>query len=376
LKVFLKHLEFSCRGSLGNIIGELRHARNINFTDDGNYIDVTSLSQRIDIQHNAWLQNLLDINWDTLLSDHFVGFDQDEKTDRARIGVYYLIDWLAKRGRFTKEEIVAQARQTKITISDDEDIRRETLEALLYVLTTSGYLLRDSRYRVVWNRDNPPEVLKIPRKRTKDLREPDAAFGEVTNNTMRTVIAQRVDRVTTEKVRALNLGPLNVFISYRRSDAAGHAGRLYDRLISHFGAEHVFMDIDAIKPSDNFVETIENAVTSCHILVAIIGRQWMQSTDGGNRLHDATDFVRLEIVTALNLGIRVLPVLVQGALMPQSKDLPEELKGLVQRQALELSDLRWQHDTDQLLKVIEEVAVEGPALDTTSFKGKREVRND
>ena len=136
------------------------------------------------------------------------------------------------------------------------------------------------------------------------------------------------------------------------------------------------MDLDTIKPSDDFLETIQNAVSSCHILLAIIGRQWAHTADGDNRLADPADFVRLEIVTALNLGIRVLPVLVQGALMPQSKDLPEELKGLVQRQALELSDLRWQHDTDQLLKVIEEVAVEGPALDTTSFKGKREVRND
>jgi hypothetical protein len=178
-KLFLKHLEFSCRGSLGNIIGELRHARNINFAKEGNYIDVTDLSHRVDIQHNAWLQNLLELNWGTVLSDHFVGFDQDEKTDRARIGVYYLIDWLARKGRFTKEEIVTQARQTKITISDDEDIRLETVEALLYVLTTSRYLLKDTRYRVVWDRDRPPEIVKIPRKRTRDLREPvTAAFGQ------------------------------------------------------------------------------------------------------------------------------------------------------------------------------------------------------
>ena len=106
-----------------------------------------------------------------------------------------------------------------------------------------------------------------------------------------------------------------IFISYRRDDSGGRAGRLYDHLTAHFGQGQVFMDVDAIRPDLNFVEVVEQAVGVCDGLVAVIGQEWRGASDatGALRLEDPADLVRLEIAIALERDIRVIPVLVQGA---------------------------------------------------------------
>jgi hypothetical protein len=131
-----------------------------------------------------------------------------------------------------------------------------------------------------------------------------------------------------------------IFISYRRDDSGGWAGRLYDRLSQHFGRDNVFMDIDTIEPGLDFVEVIGQAVGSCDALIALIGKQWLTLTDdaGRRRLDDPEDFVRLEIAAALARNIRVIPALVQGARMPRSPDLPDVLRMLARRNAHEISD--------------------------------------
>jgi TIR domain len=149
-----------------------------------------------------------------------------------------------------------------------------------------------------------------------------------------------------------------VFISYRREDSAGHAGRLFDRISSHFGdTVKIFMDIDSITPGEDFVNVIENAVGSCAILIAIIGMDWLTVTDeaGKRRLDNPEDFVRVEIATALNRGVRVIPVLVQDANMPRREHLPEALVKLSRRNAIEISDVRWNYDVNRLIKTIEGV---------------------
>lgn len=145
-----------------------------------------------------------------------------------------------------------------------------------------------------------------------------------------------------------------IFVSYRRDDSSGHAGRLSDRLVEHFGRDRIFVDIDTIEPGEDFVTVIENAVGSCEILIAVIGRNWL-SASGSGRLDNRNDFVRLEIATALRRDIRVIPVLVQRASVPKPEDLPEDLVKLTRRNAIELSDLRWQSDVDQLISVMEKV---------------------
>jgi hypothetical protein len=147
----------------------------------------------------------------------------------------------------------------------------------------------------------------------------------------------------------------NVFISYRRSDSAPYAGRLYDRLTAHFSDPQVFMDLE-IRPGDDFVERVEQGVSQCDVLLVLIGPSWLGALDddGKRRLDDPADFARIEIATALARDIRVIPVLVGGGVMPTMRDLPEDLVPLGRRQAVELTDLRFRTDADALITVIDE----------------------
>ncbi len=116
-----------------------------------------------------------------------------------------------------------------------------------------------------------------------------------------------------------------VFISYRREDSGGYAGRIYDRLTSRLGRENVFFDVDAIPPGRDFVDVLSDRVGKCDALLAVIGKHWVASADGQNRrrLDDPSDFVRIEIEAALQRDVPVIPVLVDGAPMPQSGELPD-----------------------------------------------------
>lgn len=145
-----------------------------------------------------------------------------------------------------------------------------------------------------------------------------------------------------------------IFISYRREESAGHAGRIYDRLRERFGRDRVFMDVSAIEPGVDFVEAIDRAVGSCAVLLVIIGRQWLSCTDaaGRRRLDDPRDFIRLEVGTALRRNIRVVPVLVQDAAMPGEGELPDDLKLLARRNAIEINDTHWDSDLAQLVETL------------------------
>jgi TIR domain len=145
-----------------------------------------------------------------------------------------------------------------------------------------------------------------------------------------------------------------VFISYRREDTAYPAGWLFDRLADHLGADQVFKDVDSIEMGDDFIEVITTAVSSCDVLLALIGDRWLTIVDenGRRRLDTPGDFVRLEIETALTRNVLVIPILVEGALMPRADELPASLAKLVRRQALELTPSRFDFDTNRLLRVL------------------------
>ena len=145
-----------------------------------------------------------------------------------------------------------------------------------------------------------------------------------------------------------------IFISYRREDSAGWTGRLADRLKERFGPNSIFIDIDTIEPGADFTEALRKAVGSCDVLLAVIGPRWSMVTDktGKPRLHDSSDWIRVEIAAALTRKIRVIPVLVGGATMPSAEFLPDDLDGFAQRQAHELSDKRWTYDVEQLMQAL------------------------
>ncbi len=153
-----------------------------------------------------------------------------------------------------------------------------------------------------------------------------------------------------------------IFISYRREDSAGHAGRLYDRLSAHFGEEKIFMDV-GIEPGVDFVDQLEEAVASCDVLLVLIGPEWLTADDGRRRLEEEGDFVHLEVSAALERDIRVIPLLVHGATMPAAHDLPPDLARLARRNALELSDARWRYDVGRLIEVLDRL-LEPAAPDT------------
>ncbi len=151
-----------------------------------------------------------------------------------------------------------------------------------------------------------------------------------------------------------------VFISYRREETAYPAGWLFDRLADRFGRRQIFKDVDSIQLGDDFVEVITTAVASCHVLLALIGEQWLTITDeqGRRRLDDPNDFVRLELEAALTRNVRVIPILVAGARMPRPDQLPPSLAKLVRRQALELSPSHFESDTSRLHSVLDKALAE------------------
>ncbi|HKY26640.1 MAG TPA: toll/interleukin-1 receptor domain-containing protein [Pyrinomonadaceae bacterium] len=147
-----------------------------------------------------------------------------------------------------------------------------------------------------------------------------------------------------------------IFLSYRRSDSAYVAANLSDKLQQRFGRDSVFFDVDTIPLGVDFREYIGNAVGQCDVLLAIIGDQWVRSVDaqGNRRIDNPSDFVRVEIESALKRNIPVIPVLVGETEMPSAEDLPEAIQSIVYRNATELRagrDLR-QH-VDLLIQGLE-----------------------
>lgn len=145
-----------------------------------------------------------------------------------------------------------------------------------------------------------------------------------------------------------------IFINYRRGDSQAAAGRLFDRLSLHFPRDRLFMDVDAIEPGVDFVQSIDQQVSSCSAFIAVIGPDWLKvrNAAGGRRLDDPNDYVRLEIEAALKRDIRVIPVLVDGGSMPALTDLPPSIEPLRRRNAMEIAHHRFVADCDDLARAI------------------------
>ncbi len=146
-----------------------------------------------------------------------------------------------------------------------------------------------------------------------------------------------------------------IFLSYRREDASGYAGRLTNELGARFGRQNVFRDVDSVVPGSDFILAIHEAIGACDAVVALIGRNWLYAVglDGRRRLDDPADVMRIELVTALERGVRVVPVLVDRAAMPPAESLPPALAPLARRHALEISEGRWDYDVERLINVLD-----------------------
>jgi len=151
-------------------------------------------------------------------------------------------------------------------------------------------------------------------------------------------------------------GEGRIFVSYRRTDSADITGRIYDRLTSRFGKELIFKDVDSIPLGLDFREFLEMKVGECDVMLAIIGDHWLDASDsaGKRRLDDPADFVLIEVQSALERDIPVIPLLVRDAQMPREKDLPPQLRKLVYRNGTPIrSDPDFHRDMDRLIAALE-----------------------
>lgn len=148
----------------------------------------------------------------------------------------------------------------------------------------------------------------------------------------------------------------SVFISYRRDDSADVTGRIHERLLQRFARDVVFKDVDSIPLGIDFRQHLENALSQCRVLIAVIGDQWIErgSATGKRRIDDPRDQLRIELEVALGRNIPVIPVLVRKASMPLEEDLPPSLKSLAYRNGIQIRpDPDFNGDMDRLIKGIE-----------------------
>ena len=158
-----------------------------------------------------------------------------------------------------------------------------------------------------------------------------------------------------------------IFISYRQVDSWAVADALCQRLRAQFGAKQIFMDLDSIELGENFVKVIKTTVAKCDVLLAVIGKKWLNTKDeiGARRLDNPVDWVRTEIGTALGRQMRVIPILVDRAKMPRATDLPEDLKSLASLNALRITRDSFVGDCRRLVHAIQLVLEKRAAAPTS-----------
>src|SRR5882672_472882 len=154
-----------------------------------------------------------------------------------------------------------------------------------------------------------------------------------------------------------------IFINYRRGDDPGNTGRLFDQLQDVFPRDRLFMDVDSIPPGRDFVRVLDEQVAQCDVLLAVIGKSWLDARDqhGVRRLDKPDDFVRIEIESALKQNKLVIPVLVHDARMPSADELPPAIRPLARRNAVRLTHERFRSDTEGLIKAIRQTLYEASA---------------
>lgn len=167
-----------------------------------------------------------------------------------------------------------------------------------------------------------------------------------------------------------------IFISYRREDSAAVAGRLFDRLSQRFGKDNIFRDIDTVDPGAEFTKVIKERIRVCDVLLALIGKNWIDARDaaGQRRLDQPHDLVAAEISEALAQRKLVIPTLVERASMPTHEALPRRMTPLADRNAVEISDARFDYDVGRLIAAIEKVVAPQPEAGESSRFSEKGLR--
>jgi hypothetical protein len=153
----------------------------------------------------------------------------------------------------------------------------------------------------------------------------------------------------------IQASPGSIFICYRREDSAAETGRIYDRLVDHFGAERVFMDVEAIRLGYDFRSEIDQTIKVCSIVIVVIGDKWLAEADGKRRIDDENDRVRIEIESALRREIPIIPVLARAASHPTKAMLPASLEALAYRHGTSIRHEHFRGDVDSLISQMDKL---------------------
>src|SRR4029453_8329867 len=153
----------------------------------------------------------------------------------------------------------------------------------------------------------------------------------------------------------IQASPGSIFICYRREDSADVTGRIYDRLVDHFGPEHVFMDVYSIRVGYVFRSEIDRTIKVCSIVIVVIGDAWLAQVDGKQRIDDENDYVRIEIESALRRKLPIIPILTRGASHPTKAVLPASLEDLAYRHSISIRQERFRSDMDCLISQMDKL---------------------
>jgi hypothetical protein len=230
----------------------------------------------------------------------------------------------------------------------------KTGEIKSLAVTPGKHVIKVRRYVMTWTSGNMGEKDQISEVQST------IAAGE----TRRIMFNDNFGKLNIVEIKnPVSFQPSNsalksIFISYRRSDSADISGRIYDRLVGKFGRDQVFKDVDSIPLGSNFKSVLDSSVGACKVMLAIIGKGWLDAKDANSRLrlHDPADFVRLEVESALNRNIPVIPLLVAGASMPAKHDLPQSLGELAYRNGIAIRpDPDFHNDMNRLIASLEKM---------------------
>jgi hypothetical protein len=144
----------------------------------------------------------------------------------------------------------------------------------------------------------------------------------------------------------------SIFISYRRDDTAGYARAIHRELSETFGPDSVFMDVESVEPGADFVDALDKALARCEVVVVLIGRGWHAPAHANDQGRTERDFVGMEVQAALARKMTLIPALIDGAMMPSETELPDELRGLLRHNALEIRHTTFQEDVERLADAI------------------------
>jgi uncharacterized protein YjbI with pentapeptide repeats len=165
-------------------------------------------------------------------------------------------------------------------------------------------------------------------------------------------LAKQCNRIADQALIEVPKGSRSVFISYRRASSSGIAGRVYDKLSNALASHSVFMDVVSLPPGVNFFEHIRDHILKSEVVIVVIGQNWIGPSNDGPRIRADGDFVRMEVALAIAEGKMLIPLFVEGGVMPRPEDLPDDVKPLTLCQGLEARHERFHADLDILVELL------------------------